>query len=97
MALTTYPGRVATSIAPVFRRKQESVCTALYGTQTPRFAQQLDSPLIASMKAALVHSEGGKAVTFGMERKGTNRDPKLIRLREALLTTNQRNMLPDGS
>ena len=36
-----------------------NVCHALTGSQTSSFAQQLDSALIASMQAALVHLEQG--------------------------------------
>ena len=39
------------------------------------------------MQAALIHSEGLRAFTFDRVRESTKREPKLVKLRDALLTT----------
>ena len=80
-------------MTPASRMRQELMsCTQT--TQTTSFAQPLD--LIASMQDNLLHSEEMKAVTFDKMKKSKNRDDELVQLREALLTTNHRNTLPDS-
>ena len=43
--------------------------------------------MVASMRAALSHSEGLRAVTFDRLRGTTRKDPEVMTLLDALLTT----------
>ena len=60
------------------------------------YGQQIDDALVASMRAALSHSEGLRAVTFDRVRGATRKDPELMRLMDALLTTHYRKKLPEN-
>ena len=44
------------------------------------YGQQIEDALVSSMRAALSHSEGLRAVTFDRVRGATKKDPELMRL-----------------
>ena len=48
------------------------------------------------MRGALSHAEGLRAVTFDRVRGATRKDPELMRLMVALLTTHYREKLPEN-
>ena len=48
------------------------------------------------MRGALSHSEGVRAVTFDRVREATRKDPELMKLMDALLTTHHRKKLPEN-
>ena len=60
------------------------------------YGQLIDDALVASMNVALSHSEGLRAVTFDRVRGATRKDPELMRLMDAMLTTHYRRKLPEN-
>ena len=48
------------------------------------------------MRASLSHSKGQNAVTFDRVKGVTKKDPELMRLMDALLTTHYREKLPEN-
>ena len=60
------------------------------------YGQQIDDALVASMRGALSHSEGLRSVIFDRVRGATRKDPELMRLMDALLTTHYREKLPEN-
>ena len=60
------------------------------------YGQQLDDALVASMRGALSHSEDLRAVTFDRVRVATRKDPELMGLMDALLTTHYRKKLHEN-
>ena len=76
------------------KEARTSVCKLLKTGRTSTYAQQLDHALLASMRAAMIHSEDLRAVTFDRVKDTTKKDPELLKLMEALLTTHNRDNLP---
>ena len=60
------------------------------------YGQQIDDALVASMRGAVSLSEGLRAVTFDRVSGATRKDPELMRLMDALLTTHYREKLPEN-
>ena len=57
---------------------------------------QIDDALVASMRGAVSLSEGLRAVTFDRVSGATRKDPELMRLMNALLTTHYMEKLPEN-
>ena len=73
-----------------------SICKFLEVGRISTYGHQIDDALVASMRGALSHSEGLRAVTFDRVRGATRKDPELMRLMDALLTTHYRKKLPEN-
>ena len=72
--------------------EEMSICKFLEVVRISTYDQQIDDALVASMRGALSHLEGLRAVTFDRVRGATRKDPELMRLMDALLTTHYREI-----
>ena len=60
--------------------ERRSMCQYIEIGGISSYEQQSDDALVASMRAALSHSEGLRAVTFDRVRGATRKDPERMRL-----------------
>ena len=77
------------------KEARTNICQNLEIGRISTYGQQIDDALVASMRAALIHSEGLRAVTFDRVKEATTKDPELMKLKAALLTTHYRDKLPE--
>ena len=73
-----------------------SACQCIEVLRISSYGQQVDDDRVASMRAALSHSEGLRALTFDRVRRATKKDPELTSLMNALLTTHYQEKVPEN-
>ena len=88
----------ATSSLPKRPCRLRERCQSARSLKLGEFPQQIDDvlALVASMRGALSHSEGLRAVTVDRERVATSKDHEMMGLKDALLTTHYRKKLPEN-